>query len=238
MSAATLEQVAEYGQSLVDQMVAELKAEPLDGYEHMAEIRNLAGEVTGFARVYSAPRITKITHLSINIMPGARYFNIVVAPDTRFDVPRFAHEGMVSTHGSQVSTDLYHDQDLPMHIREFVERTKGLTEIFQEAKASDIPFVPSRQVHMRAFCSPHFLNVFGATGEQLPQLAGYAQRYFSEWLGMHTAAAELDAAEAANRLQRREHMSDMVIELDPDRNMVVQVYGEDTVAAIEKTVMY
>jgi hypothetical protein len=33
-------------------------------------------------------------------------------------------------------------------------------------------------------------------------------------------------------------MSDMVIALDPDRQMIVQVYGEEVTAAIERAVMY
>lgn len=238
MTAATSAQVAEFGAPLVEHMLTRLGAVAEAGYEQLAEIRNLAGDATGCARVYKAARLHKLTHLSIDIMPGARYFNIVIAPEPHIDAPRFAHEGMVSTHGSQVSLDLYYDQDLAANIREFVARSAGLTEIYNEAKASDIPFVPSRQVHMRAFCSPHFLNVFGATGEQLPTLADFAMRYFNEWCAMFDSAAELDAAVAAERAARRRHMADTVIELDPDRNMVVQVYGEDIVAAIEQAVMY
>ncbi len=231
-------QVAEFGEALVERIVRELHASPAEGYEHMADIVNLAGASTGFARVYTADRIRKITHLSIDIMPGAKYFNIVVCPEDDVDAPRFAHEGMVSVHGSQVSTDLYHDVDMAMNIRSIVERTAGLTAIFNEAKASGINFVPSRQVHMRAFCSPHFLNVFGADGDELPQLAAYADRYFTEWLQLFAAASTLKPSAAQDRRRRRIHMSDQLIVLAPDRNMVVQVYGEETVQAIEQTVMY
>lgn len=238
MSEATQQQIAEYGDDLVARIVRDLHAELSPDYAHMAEIKNLAGDVTGFAKVWTAERIRKVTYLSINIMPGARYFNIVVAPEDNVDAPRFAHEGMVTVQGSQVSTDLYHDIDMAMNIAELVKRTAAVTEIFDEAKASYIDFVPSRQVHMRAFCSPHFLNVFGAQGKDLPLLASYADRYFTEFRQMFTAARELNAAETSERRRRRVHMSDMVIELDPDRQMVVQVYGEDTVRAIEETVMY
>jgi len=238
MSEATQQQVADYGNDLVERIVAELNATLSNDYEHMAEIKNLAGDVTGFAKVWTAERIRKITYLSINIMPGARYFNIVIAPEDNVDAPRFAHEGMISTHGSQLSTDMYHDVDMAMNIRELLEKTAAVTEIFAEANASYLDFVPSRQPHMRAFCSPHFLNIFGATGKDLPQVASYADRYFNEWKKLFEAAAELDADAAADRRNRRVHMSDTVIALDPDRKMVVQVYGEETVQAIETTVMY
>ena len=53
------------------------------------------------------------------------------------NAPRFAHEGMVSVHGSQLSTDLYHDIDMAAeHSCELVEKTAPVTEIFNEAKAS------------------------------------------------------------------------------------------------------
>jgi len=238
MSAATEQQVAEYANDLVEMIVSELHAASDHDYDHMTEIRNLSGDNTGFAKVWKGERIRKISYLSINIMPGARYFNIMVSPDDNVSAPRFAHEGMISTHGSQLSTDMYHDVDMQAHIRELVEMLEPVTEIFNEAKASDIDFVPSRQVHMRAFCSPHFLNVFGADGSQLAQIQSYAERYFREWQKLFAAAGELDAAATAERKQRRTHMSDMVVALDPDRQMVVQVYGEDAVQAIEDTVMY
>jgi len=91
---------------------------------------------------------------------------------------------------------------------------------------------------MRAFCSPFFLNVFKAPLEQLPQLDAIANRYFDEWLKIFQAAETVDAVAAADRQRRRTHMSDTVIALDPDRHMIVQVYGEDTTCAIEQAVMY
>lgn len=238
MSAATEQQVAEYGNEFVDMIVSELNATPDADYDHMAEIRNLAGDNTGFAKVWKGDRIRKISYLSIDIMPGARYFNFMVSPDDNVDAPRFAHEGMISVHGGQLSMDMYHDIDMQANIRDLVARLEPVTEIYNEAKASYIEFVPSRQVHMRAFCSPHFLNVFNPEGKDLPQVLSYAERYFREWQKLFAAAGTLDEAAAADRKQRRVHMSDMVVALDPDRQMVVQVYGEDTVRAIEETVMY
>jgi len=203
-----------------------------------AELKNLAGDVTGFARVWTADGIRKISYLSINIMPGARYFNLVVNPDDHIDAPRFAHEGMISVQHSQLSMDMYHDKDMQALIRSLVQQLEPLTEIYKEAKESGINFVPSRQVHMRAFCSPHFLNVFNPEAQQIPQVLQYAERYFAEWKKLFAAAGRLDETATAERTQRRTHMSDMVVELDPDRQMVVQVYGEQVVRDIEAAVMY
>ena len=91
---------------------------------------------------------------------------------------------------------------------------------------------------MRAFCSPYFLNVFKATAEQLPEIDALAHRYFDEWKKIFAAAKETNNATADERRKRRTHMSDMVIELDPDRQMIVQVYGEDITSAIERAVMF
>jgi hypothetical protein len=91
---------------------------------------------------------------------------------------------------------------------------------------------------MRAFCSPFFLNVFKATSEQLPRLDAIANHYFDEWLKIFQMAETVDNVAAADRQLRRTHMSDTVIELDPDRQMIVQVYGEAITCAIEQAVMY
>ncbi len=238
MTQATAEQVAAYAQPLVERMIAELHATPDETFAHLGEIKNLAGDVTGFAHVYTADRVRRLSHLSIDIMPGMRYFNVMACTADDIDAPRFMHEGMISVHGSQVSTDLFYNVDMETHVKDILARTQGLTEIFEEAKATDIKFLPSRQVHMRIFASPHFLCAFEVNGEQLPRVAAYAERYFSEWLTMLRDARQLGEPEANDRRQRRIHMSNTMVEQDPDRHMVVQVYGEETVQAIEEACMY
>ncbi len=100
MTQATAEQVAGYAQPLVERIIAELDAKPDDNFAHMGEIKNLAGDVTGFARVYTADRVRRLSHLSIDIMPGVRYFNVMACTADDIDAPRFMHEGMISVHGS------------------------------------------------------------------------------------------------------------------------------------------
>jgi len=238
MAAATEQQVAEYGNKLAERVINELDAVPDESFAAMNAIKNLAGELTGFAHVYKADKVRRISHLSINIAPGMRYFNLMVCPEDNVSAPRFIYEGMVAAHGSQISTDMFHDVDMLMNVQDIVAKTAALTEIFDEAKASDLSFVPSRQTHMRVFASPHFLNIFGVDGDQLDSVAEYANRYFSEWLKMLAQSEGLGAEAATERRKRREHMSDMVVHFDPDRRMVVEVYGEEAVQAIENACMY
>jgi hypothetical protein len=238
MTQATDQQVADYGKALFTRAVNELNAVPDDNFAHMAEIRNLAGDVTGYAHVYTSERVRRLAHLSIDIMPGMRYFNIFACPRDDLDAPRFLHEGMISTRGSQVSMDIFHSVDMETNVKDILAKTAGMTKIYEEAKASTINFVPSRQTHMRIFCSPHFLCAFGADGEELPKIAEFGDRYLTEWLKILATADPVDATEAEQRRQRRVHMSNMMVELDPDRHMVVQVYGEETVQAIEEACMY
>lgn len=238
MTQATAEQVVAYGRPLVERIIAELNAVPDENFAHMNEIRNLEGRVTGFAHVYTADRVRRLSHLSIEIMPGMRYFNMMACTGDNIDAPRFMHEGMISVHGSQLSTDLFHGIDMEDRVKDILARTAGVTEIYNEAVATDIKIMPSRQVHMRIFASPHFLCAFEVNGEQLPRVADFADRYLSEWLKMLRGANELDAVATGERRRRRTHMSNMMVELDPDRHMVVKVYGEDTVQAIEEACMY
>ena len=59
-----------------------------------------------------------------------------------------------------------------------------------------------------------------------------------EWKLIFDAAPEVGPEATAEREKRRKHMADIVIAVDPDRQMIVQVYGEETTSAIESAVMY
>jgi hypothetical protein len=238
MDTVQQEQVAGFGASIINRLTVSLGAVPTDDFLQLRDIRNLAGASTGYVQVYKAPRLIKATHLSVNVAPGARYFNIHVVPEVQYNVPRYSLEGMVTAQGSQVSMDMYPDIDTFMDVQPYLEQMRSVRAVFDEAKKTAIDFRPSRLPHMRAFCSPFFLNVFRATTGQLPQLDNFANRYFDEWLKIFQAAEVVDTAAAAERQRRRTHMSDTVIALDPDRQMIVQVYGEYVTCAIEQAVMY
>lgn len=71
----------------------------------------------------------------------------------------------------------------------------------------------------------------------MPAIERYAHGYFDAWLKLYRRAAELPLEIAAERKARREHMARTMIELDPDRHLVVQVFGEETTRAIEAATM-
>jgi hypothetical protein len=238
MSSESQKLVVGFGSSIIERLIAELGATQADVFPELADIRNLQGDSTGYVRVYKADKLIKATHLSVNVAPGARYFNIQIVPEAQYNVPRYSLEGMLTVQGSQVSLDMFPDVDTFMSIQSVLQQMSGVNQVFEEAKQTDIDFRPSRLPHMRAFCSPYFLNVFRATEEQLPELDRLANRYFDEWQKIFVGAEKVDAAAAADRAARRNHMSDSVIALDPDRQMIVQVYGEEITHAIEQAVMY
>jgi hypothetical protein len=231
------ELLASFGKSIEDRLVSDLGATLSDRFSELDDIKNLAGESTGNVRTYDADKLDKACCLSINVMPGGRYFNIHIIPEAKYMIPRFGFEGMITTHGSQVSMDIYPDMDLVMRIDEFAAMSGDMTAIYDEIKKSELPIQPSRLMHMRAFCSPYFLNAPGSTASHLPLLEATANRYFDEWLKIYKAAREVDADEAADRQKRRNHFAAKIIELDPDRQMIVQVYGEATTHDIEAAMM-
>lgn len=226
-----------FGLSIEKRIRDELGATLTDDYPDVKEIRNQAGETTGYTDVYEGERLVKACAMSINVMPGARYFNIHIHPEARYLVPRFSCEGMLTAQGGQVSMDLYPDMDLVMEIDAFLSLTAGLEPVYAEAKESGMNVQASRFAHMRALSSPYFMNFVGPTIDQLPQIEAFANRYFDVWLEILNSAPELDAEAAAERQRRREHFAHMVIKLDPDRDMIVQVYGEEMTSAIENAVM-
>lgn len=214
-------------------------ARPHPDFDDLADVRNLAGDSTGYVRVLQADRIAKASSLSLDIAPGLRYFNIHVIPEPHYDVPRFLYEGMVSPDASQLSMDLFPDVDIVMHIGRLKEAYRGIDALFERAKADDqLPLGFSRLSHMRAIATPWFIVVRGLPDAMLGRLDELAQGYYREWLAMHNNAAVLPAGEAEARQQRRDYLGRTVVEMDPDRHLVVSVYGEEMTQAIERATIF
>jgi hypothetical protein len=227
------------GQALETRIMNELDAQPLTQYDRLLDLKNLAGESTGYAKAFTGSKLTKGTSVSINLMPGARYFNIHIIPEPQYDVPRFLFEGMLMNQGSQVSMDLFPDFDVAADIDAYLDKYAAVAEIYQEARTDDrFVLVPSRLLHMRAFSSPVFLLVFSTPTENLLALEKYAERYFDAWRDMHRNAKQLSDTQAAARQLRREQIGNTIMRLDPDRHMVVKVYGEETTRMIEQANIY
>jgi hypothetical protein len=227
------------GQALEERIMTELGAQPLTQYDRLLDLKNLAGESTGYVKTFTGSKLMKGSSVSINMMPGARYFNIHVIPEPQYDIPRFLFEGMLMNQGSQVSMDLFTDFDVVADIDAYLEKYSTVAKIYEEARTDDrFVLEPSRLLHMRAFSSPVFLLVFSTPEENLLALEAYAERYFDAWLDMHRNAEQLSDIKAAARRQRREQIGKAIMRLDPDRNMVVKIYGEDTTRMIEEANMY
>ena len=227
------------GQALEERITSTLDAKPIERFDALLDLKNLAGDSTGYVRAFSADKLEKGTSVSINMMPGVRYFNIHLIPDPQFDIPRFLFEGMLMAQGSQVSMDLFPDFDVITGIESYLERYASVGDIYEEARV-DEHFVlePSRILHMRAFASPVFLLTTSLSEDVLPIIESYAERYFDAWLDMYQNADRLSDREAAMRKVLRKNIGDTIKRLDPDRHMVVTIYGEETTCLIEEANMY
>jgi hypothetical protein len=178
-----------------------------------------------------------MSSLSI-VMGHGRYFNIHVIPEAQFELPRFVFEGMAMPGANQISMDLFPDYDVFMGIKPYLQQYTDAIDVYKKARMeSDILFEASRQTHMRAFSSPLFLCTFGLQDERLAEAQDFAAGYLDSWLKMYKNAQEVDAQLTAAREARRTHMQAAIIELDPDRDRVVAIYGEDTTRAIERASM-
>lgn len=227
-----------FGQTIEDRFISELPVTPVERFDHMLDLKNLKGDSTGYIKVFSGGRLEKGSSLSIDIAPGIRYFNIHIIPKAVYRAPRYIFEGMASTHGSQVSMDLFPDVDKEMDVDWLINDFAGVTEVYDEAVADDrYAFGPSRYMHMRAFQSPFFLCARNVPEADLPPLEEYAGRYFDEWLKLLDSATEMSDVDAAARRVRRSHLAQTIIREDPDRHMVVSVYGESMTQAIEQASM-
>ncbi len=231
--------IATLGQDLEQRILTELNAQPMTQHEQLLDLKNLAGESTGYVKAFTGERLEKGTSVSIDMMPGMRYFNFHLIPDPQYDIPRFLFEGMLMTQGSQVSMDLFPDFDVVADIDTYLEQYAPVAEIYEEARVDDrFLLQPSRMVHMRAFSSPVFLLAFSIPEEHLSAIEAYGERYFGAWLNMYKNAEPLSPEQSATRRNQRKKMGETVKRLDPDRHMVVSVYGEETTCLIEAANMY
>jgi hypothetical protein len=227
-----------FGSEIESRLISELSLSPMEQFRDLLDLKNLDGKVTGYIKVFNGDRIEKASSLSINMMPGMRYFNIHVIPDAQFKIPRYLFEGMLFDKGSQISMDMFADVDYGMNIEYLKKDFTGVKEIYDAArKNQDLLFESSRQAHMRAFASPFFLCAFGVAPESLPTLSQYADRYFDEWKKLFSAAQRLTPSEAEEKQSRRTYMAKTIIAEDPDRERVVHVYGEELTASIEAASM-
>jgi len=225
------------GRRIEHRILNEMALTPVERFSKLHDLKNLKGESTGYIKVVTGDRIEKASSLSIDIAPGVRYFNIHIIPEARYRVPRYIFEGMLSPHGSQVSMDVFPDIDSEMDVGYLIKDFGPFTEIYDEACAEeDITFRPSRYMHMRAFQSPFFLCT-DAPAEVLPRLEDYAERYFDEWQKLLASGSRLSDEESTARRVRRSHIARTIIEQDPDRHMVVSVYGEAVTQSIEEASM-
>jgi len=226
------------GQEIEARLLNDPRVAPMEKFAQLSELKNLAGERTGYIKVVSGDRIEKGSSLSIQIMPGMRYFNIHIIPRAEFRAPRFLYEGILAGFGSQASLDLFPDVDKEMDIDYLIEEFGAVTKIYDEARRDpDLDIQPSRYMHMRAFSSPFFLCAMNMQESALPRIEQYASRYFVQWQKLLDSARETDAADAAARRIRRSHIAQTLIRQDPDRDKVVDVYGEAVTQAIEAASM-
>lgn len=229
--------ISTIGNTLEEHLVRELGATPVTEFGNLHDLRNLAGESTGYVHVYTADRLVKASFLSIAVGPG-RYFNIHLIPRPEYDVPRFVYEGLLMPGASQVSLDLFADMDAEARVLDLPTFYGDAVEVYDAARQNPaLQLQASRFLHMRAFSSPLFLLMARAPDSVLPDFEAYATGYLDAWLKLLRDADKILPPAAADRETRRKHMADMLIKLDPDRDMVVQVYGEETIQAIEAASM-
>ncbi|ARN73200.1 hypothetical protein [Oceanicoccus sagamiensis] len=231
-------ELSEFGLAVEQRVVRELNAQPHSQFAELLDLKNLKGESTGYVRAFKADKLEKIASLSIDIMPGMRYFNIHIIPEPHYNIPRYNFEGMVTTKGSQLSMDLYHDMDIVMDFEFINQHYSGLAKTFAKAKKhKSIRLEPSKLPHMRALCSPYFLLANKVSSEDIYTMQHYAMSYLDEWLKIYRQAELLSAEAAETRLDRRLHIARMIIDNDPDRHQVVSTYGEELTQLIERAAM-
>ncbi len=227
-----------FGNYVKEKVTYALDLTPHPDFAHLATLKNLQGEVTGSVEVFSAPDVERVAFLSIDVACGMRYFNMHIIPDATKDLPRFNFEGLVTSKGSQLSLDLYSDKDMLAEYEAMMDQHQGLAGAYDAArKHDDIAWQQSKLPHMRAFCSPYFLLAYGVQGDQLTVFNKAASDYFDHWLALYKNRKPVTLGAEADVINRRKVIKKVMVDADPDRDMVVETYGEEITVAIEAGVM-
>lgn len=222
------------GQALEARFLAAVETIPDDRYSALLDLKNLAGEHTGYCKVFKGDKLLKGSMFSISIPPVGRYFNIHLIPDPRYRIPRFSYEGMLTVHGSQSSVDLYPDIDVAMDLENYEAQYQGVDKIYARAQENEsIHWQPAREAFLRAMFSPFALLSFTIPEAALDDMESYADAYFSEWLKMYAEGRENNAADIAYIKKRRALMQVVMRERDPDIDGVIALYGEEKTRAIQ-----
>jgi hypothetical protein len=227
-----------FGNDLQKTILKSLAAEPHPDFSELKTLRNLAGEDTGYVKVYRNQDVERLSLLSINVAPGMRYINMHIIAKAHMDLPRFNLEGMLTSKGSQLSLDLYSDADPILDYDSLQKRYKGLEDDYERARKNpSIKWQASRLPHMRSFCSPFFLLAYGVAGVDLPDFSKAAEQYFQHWLQLYEQRSTVQSDAAAMIAARRQKLRQVMIASDPDRDMIVATYGAAITEAIEVAVM-
>jgi hypothetical protein len=233
-NAGSATELGSIGQALEARLLTAIDTTPIERYSDLLDLTNLAGESTGYCKVFTGEKLVKGSMFSVSIPPIGRYFNIHLIPDPKYRIPRFSYEGMLTIHGSQASIDLYPDIDVVMDLDNFEAQYRGIEEIYAEAQKSDvIRWQPAEQAFLRAIFSPFALLSFTIPQTALGAMERYADGYFAEWLKMYEEGEMNSAADAAYVTERRTHMQVVMRDRDPNVDGVIALYGEEKTRAIQ-----
>ncbi len=238
MSSETDTIIATLGDKVWEHFQSQTNCHQHPDFEHLLNITMLNGQEAGSCRVLTGGKVVKGSYLSISMGPFGRYMNIHLIPEPQYDVPRLVFEGMISPNGSQVTVDLFPDKDFILDLEDYLAEYTDIVPVFDEAHANkNFSWEDSRMPHMRALFSPYRLLAFKVAPEHLSAFEGYALQYLKHWLRMLEAAEEVTSDVTEIRLARRAKMKHVLIDKDPDRYKVVDVFGEEITSDIEHATM-
>ena len=132
MDSKVSESVQTIGHALEQRIFSEIATQPVSTFDALQDVKNLRGDSTGYVKVFTGEYLDRASSLSIDIMPGVRYFNIHIIPEDCYDIPRFLFEGMAAEQGSQVACELFPDKDIELDYDGFSASYSGFESIYEE----------------------------------------------------------------------------------------------------------
>jgi hypothetical protein len=226
-----------FGSRIGNRIVEELEISPVEDFADLREIKNVQDQTCGHANIYTGGNISKVVDLSIEVVPGMRYFFIQIVPDVHLDAPRFSFDGILTSQGNRLSLDLYTDTDIGLDLNGLYGRYLPLGKIYDRAREDrELLFESSRLPHIRATCSPFFLGVFSCANDQLPRMEEYANAYLDEWINLFKSKSPVSDEQALAKKHRRKNFSRIVRDQNSMGKMVVDILGVTTAETLQNAI--
>ena len=231
------------GEKISDQIYGKvankIQLSPLPEFDDLKTIVTPDGREVGSFRAYAGEKIEKFSIAEFSLMPGMDYTNASIKPCSNYNIPRYSFNCMVMTEQKKIQfdVDLYPAVDLAIR-QDYIDRYyELLTDLYlQEKKASYFDWKVSDRSWVRVSTSPYFFMSDAVISDE-DKVQGLMHSYTDIWLKIWEEEEEVSRKEAKQIEVRRDWVIRMMLEREPERQMLEKVFGKELTARMAEAMV-